>query len=434
MKSVQRQGHLIRSPYNTGMRLIFDIFGQTLRTLWGHKLRSFLTMFGIAWGVFSLLLLVGLGEGFRSGNKRQFDTLGENVMFIWSSRAPMMQGSFTALRQYYLTDRDYQDILQEAGSVGAVAPVIRRNDIRAVSDYFQSSGDLMGVPAMFNKIRYLPIKEGRWLNAMDVAQKRAVIVLGDETQRTLFPGRPAVGSTILLNGQQFEVIGTLQRIGHGDNNTQNLKCFMPFTTMREYFRLTNVGEAPDVISLIEYQPKTRALHEAARQEVHRIVARNHGFDPSNPDSFDEWDTVNTVDQVGKIFDAMNAFLGSVGLVTLGLGAIGIINIMLVAVADRTREIGLRKALGATNASIMFQFFVEGAFLTLLSGTIGIGLAAGLMALLAGVNLGDGFDPPKLVASTAALAVVSLAVAGVAAGLYPARRAAMLQPVEALRKE
>jgi putative ABC transport system permease protein len=434
MKSVQRQGHLIRGPYNVWMRLIFDIFGQTLRTLWGHKLRSFLTMFGIAWGVFSLLLLVGLGEGFRSGNKRQFDTLGENVMFIWSSRAPMMQGSFTALRQYYLTDRDYQDILQEAGSVGAVAPVIRRNDIRAVSDYFQSSGDLMGVPAMFNKIRYLPIKEGRWLNAMDVAQKRAVIVLGDETQRTLFPGRPAVGSTILLNGQQFEVIGTLQRIGHGDNNTQNLKCFMPFTTMREYFRLTNVGEAPDVISLIEYQPKTRALHEAARQEVHRIVARNHGFDPSNPDSFDEWDTVNTVDQVGKIFDAMNAFLGSVGLVTLGLGAIGIINIMLVAVADRTREIGLRKALGATNASIMFQFFVEGAFLTLLSGTIGIGLAAGLMALLAGVNLGDGFDPPKLVASTAALAVVSLAVAGVAAGLYPARRAAMLQPVEALRKE
>jgi putative ABC transport system permease protein len=416
------------------MRLIFDIFGQTLRTLWGHKLRSFLTMFGIAWGVFSLLLLVGLGEGFRSGNKRQFDTLGENVMFIWSSRAPVMQGSFTALRQYYLTDRDYLDILQEARSVGAAAPVIRRNDIRAVSDFFQSSGDLMGVPAMFNRIRYLPIKEGRWINEMDIAQKRAVIVLGDETQRTLFRGRPAVGSNILLNGVQFEVIGTLQRIGHGDNNTQNLKCFMPFSTMREYFRPTNVGESPDVITLIEYQPKTRVLHETARQEVHRIIARNHGFDPSNPDSFDEWDTVNTVDQVGKIFDAMNAFLGSVGLVTLGLGAIGIINIMLVAVADRTQEIGLRKALGATNASIMFQFFVEGAFLTLLSGTIGIGLAAGLMGLLSRVDLGDGFDPPKLVASTAALAVVSLAVAGVVAGLYPARRAAMLQPVEALRKE
>src|ERR1700689_1872211 len=115
----------------TGVRLILDIFGQTLRTLWGHKLRSFLTMFGIAWGVFSLLLLVGLGEGFRSGNKKQFDTLGENVMFIWSSRAPVMQGSFTALRQYYLTERDYQDILREARSVGTAAAGIRGNDISA---------------------------------------------------------------------------------------------------------------------------------------------------------------------------------------------------------------------------------------------------------------------------------------------------------------
>ena len=391
-------------------------------------------MFGIAWGVFSLLLLVGLGEGFRSGNKKQFDTLGENVMFLWSGRAPAVQGSFTALRQYYLTYRDYLDILRECRSVGAAAPVIKRNDIRAVSDFYQASGQILGVPASFDQIRYLPIQNGRWLNAMDDAQKRPVIVLGDEARRTLFFGRPAVGSTILLNGVQFEVIGTLQRIGHGDDNTQNLQCYVPFSTMREYFRPTNVGEAPDVISIIEYQPKTRALHEAAKQEVHKVIARNHGFDANNPDSFDEWDTVNTVDQVGKIFDAMNDFLGSVGLVTLGLGAIGIINIMLVAVADRTREIGLRKALGATNASIMFQFFVEGAFLTLLSGITGIAAAAGVMAALSGVSLGEGFDPPKLVARTAALAVAALAIAGVAAGLYPARRAALLQPVEALRKE
>src|SRR5712675_2275430 len=110
------------------MRLLFEISSQTLRTLWAHKLRSFLTMCGIAWGVGSLLLLVGLGEGFRSGNRKQFDELGENVMFIWSGRAPAVQGSFTALRQYYLTYRDYLDILRECRSVGKAAPVIRRND------------------------------------------------------------------------------------------------------------------------------------------------------------------------------------------------------------------------------------------------------------------------------------------------------------------
>jgi putative ABC transport system permease protein len=124
----------------------------------------------------------------------------------------------------------------------------------------------------------------------------------------------------------------------------------------------------------------------------------------------------------------------VGMVTLALGAIGIINIMLVAVADRTREIGLRKAVGATSGSIMFQFFVEGAFLTLLSGCIGIAGAAALMAAISGVNLPPGFDPPHIVPATAALAMLALAIAGVAAGLYPARRAAALEPVEALRKE
>jgi putative ABC transport system permease protein len=415
------------------VRLLFDIFGQTLRSLWAHKLRSFLTMFGIAWGVGSLLLLVGLGEGFRSGNRKQFDTIGENVMFIWSGRAPVMQGSFTALRQYYLTYRDYQDIVRECHSVRAADPVIGRSDIRAVSDFYQSSGRINGVPSAINQIRYLPINEGRWINDMDDAQRRAVIVLGDETRRTLFMGRPAVGSTILLNGIRFEVIGTLKRIGHGDNTNQNLQSYIPFNAMHEYFPPLNVGEADDVITFINYQPKSRALHATAKAEVHRVIARNHGFDPNNPDSFDEWDTIQTVDQIGKIFDAMNTFLGAVGLVTLTLGAIGIINIMLVAVADRTREIGLLKAVGATNRSIMFQFFVEGAFLTLLSGGIGMAAAAGLMRALSGVDMGN-FDPPKLVASTAALAIISLTVAGVAAGLYPARRAAMLEPVEALRKE
>ena len=416
------------------MRTVADIFSQIFRNLWSHKLRSFLTMFGIAWGVGSLLLLVGLGEGFRSGNRKQFDSIGENVLFIWSGRAPAVQGSFTALRQYYLTTRDYEDVLAECPSVGGATPVISRNDIRAVSDYFQAGGQINGVRPDFSRIRYVPINGGRWLNEMDEIQTRRVIVLGDETRRTLFSGRPSIGSTILLNGMRFEVIGTLERIGHGDNNTQNLKNYIPFSTMHEYFPPLNAGIDTNVISQINYQPRSRALHETAKQEVHKIIARNHGFDPRNLDSFDEWDTVKTVDQIGKIFDAMNMFLGSVGLVTLALGAIGIINIMLVAVADRTREIGLRKAVGATNSNIMFQFFVEGAFLTMLSGGFGIGGAAALMAALSKVSLGDGFDPPKLVASTAALAVISLGVAGVAAGLYPARRAALLEPVEALRKE
>lgn len=273
------------------MRILLEIFGQTLRTLWAHKLRSFLTMFGIAWGVGSLLLLVGLGEGFRSGNRKQFDEIGENVMFVWGGRAPTMNGSFTSLRQYYLTYRDYLDIVAKCPDVKLAAPVISRGDVRAVSDYYQSSGQLLGVPANFNEIRYLPISEGRWLNDLDVAQKRAVVVIGDEARRVLFPGWPSVGSTILLNGVRFQVIGALKRIGHGENNTRNLQIFMPFSVMRENFPPLKVGDIDDAISFVNYQPKTRDLHETAKQEVHKVLGANHHFDSSNPDSFDEWDTI-----------------------------------------------------------------------------------------------------------------------------------------------
>ena len=416
------------------MRVLLEIFGQTLRTLWAHKLRSFLTMFGIAWGVGSLLLLVGLGEGFRSGNRKQFDELGEDVMFIWGGRAPAMNGSFTSMRHYFLTHRDYQDMVTKCPDVRAVAPVIVRSDVRAVSEFYQSSGQLNGVPGNYNKIRYLPQADGRWLNDLDNDQKRPVMVLGDEVRKLLFPGRPSIGSIVLLNGIRFQVIGTLKRVGHGNNNDVNLRIFIPFNTMQQDFPPLNVGEIDNAISFIVYQPRTRPVHETAKLEIHKVIAINHGFRFDTPDAYDEWDSIRTADQVGKIFDAMNMFLGSVGLVTLSLGAIGIVNIMLVAVADRTREIGLRKALGATNHSIMFQFFTEGAFLTVLSGGIGIGGAAGLMAALGRLPAPPGWDPPKLVVSSAVLALCALTVAGVAAGLYPASQAAALQPVEALRKE
>src|SRR5512147_750754 len=165
------------------MRILGDIFRQTLRTLWAHKLRSFLTMFGIAWGVFSLLLLVGLGEGFRSGNRKQFDALGENVMFIWGGRAPVMDGSFTSLRWYYLTSKDYEDIMRDVPDLKDAVPVISRGDLRLVSDYFNTSGQVMGSFPKFNQLRYFPLADGRWMNDADNAEKRTVIILGDETRR-----------------------------------------------------------------------------------------------------------------------------------------------------------------------------------------------------------------------------------------------------------
>jgi putative ABC transport system permease protein len=415
------------------MQMVGDVFAQIFGTLWAHKLRSFLTMFGIAWGVGSLLLLVGLGEGFRTGNQRNLSEYGENIMMLFPGRAPAVAGSMNSARQYRLTYQDYLDIRKESPHIKAITPVLTTTEMHAVSEYASASGQLTGAEPQYNGIRYLPIKSGRWLNDLDENQKRYVVVLGDEMSRNLFPGRPALGAFILLNGYRFEVVGTLQRVGRGDDNSTNTRAYIPFQIMRSEFPLKG-EESYDAISSVNYQPRIADEHLIAQDEARRVIARNHHFDYHDEDAFEGWDTVKQAQMMGTIFDAMNEFLGTVGLVTLGLGAIGVVNIMLIAVTERTREIGLRKALGATNRSIMLQFFAEGILLTLVSGLIGMGFAGGLMALLGNINGPGGFDPPRLVPKTAMLAIASLTLAGVVAGLYPARKAARLEPVEALRQE
>jgi len=415
------------------MRTLLDIFGQIFRNLWAHKLRSFLTMFGIAWGVGSLLLLVGVGEGFRSGNKRELGEFGKDIMFIFPGRAPAVAGSMNSARSYLLTYQDYVDIRTQAPHVRNACPMLSRNDLHEVSEFASAGGEVLGVEQQLNEISYLPLKEGRWLNELDGTQKRNVVVLGDGVLKALFPGRPSLGSIVLINGYRFEVVGSMPHLGRGDNTWLNMRAYIPFQVMATYFPLKGENHE-NAISFIEYQPSATADHLLAQHDVRKIVARNHGLDANDENSFDGWDTIQESKMVGTIFDVMNMFLGAVGMVTLALGAIGVINIMLVAVSERTHEIGLRKALGATNRSILFHFFLEGLLLTLGSGLIGMGLAAGLMAMMGTVQGPGGFDPPKLVPMSAMLAIGSLTLAGVVAGLYPARKAAMLQPVEALRQE
>jgi putative ABC transport system permease protein len=414
------------------MRRFVDSFRQVLSAMWSHKLRSFLTMFGIAWGVGSLLLLVGLGEGFRAGTAKQLASFGEDYMQIYNGRVPALGGSQLSSRQYYLNYQDYLDI-RNSPKIRNAAPVIYRGDLRLVSEYGSSNGYVDGSEPQFADIRYQPLSQGRWPDWTDEAQRNNVCVIGSEFVRLLYPGRPALGNRLLINGVPFQVIGIIKSIGHGNNNDQNMRLVMPFSTMAVYFPMKGAGNA-NALKYVAYQPVRRQLHEQARKSVRAIVARNHNFDPETPDAFDDWDSIENAEMIGKISDAMDAFLGAVGLVTLALGAMGVVNIMLVSVAERTREIGLRKALGATRKSILFQFFMEGLMLTAISGGIGVAAAYGATKLFGLAPPIDGFELPHIYPATAALAIVSLATAGIVAGLLPAQRAAWLTPVEALRQE
>src|SRR5208282_3966542 len=270
----------------------------------------------------------------------------------------------------------------------------------------------------------------------DMAERRRVVVLGSKNALLLSLGHPMMGETITINDIAFSVVGRVEPVSHGNNDSENQKIYMPLTTMMELFAMKGDNVAQDALSSIQYQPAKRGDVTAAVAAVHGVIAERHGFDPSLTDAFEEWNTIHTQQMIAAIFNGMDIFLGSVGLVTLALGAVGIINIMLVSVTERTREIGVMKAVGATRRSIIAQFFWEGLLLTAISGLIGIGVSWVFMHLLQAVLTDKipGFDPPRIVPWSAALALCTLVLCGIAAGLYPASKAAALDPIEALRRE
>ncbi len=417
------------------MQTFSDTLGQVFRAIAANKLRTFLTMFGIAWGVGSLLVLVGLGEGFRSGQRRNLAKLGNDLVMMWDGTIPAVANQHTGMRPYQLTMGDAK-AMKQLSELRAVTVELTRNDLYEVSQWSNTSSKVMGVLPNYAEVRFIPMATGRFINDNDVAERRKVAVLGLKASSILFNGRPMLGERITINGTAFTVVGAVGKIARGNNDFDDRKVYLPVSTMQELFPLKGENIPEDALTSIQYQPTTKGDATAAVAAVHRVIGERHGFDPSMEDAFQEWDTIDEMKMVGAIFTAMDVFLGGVGIVTLGLGAVGIVNIMLVSVTERTHEIGLLKALGATKRSILAQFFWEGLLLTGISGLIGVLISGGFMALLqyALTDKMPGFDPPRLVPWSAALALGSLALAGVAAGLYPANKAAQLDPVEALRRE
>ena len=417
------------------MQSFSDILGQVFRAIAANKLRSFLTMFGIAWGVGSLLVLVGLGEGFRSGQHRQLSVLGNDIIMMFNGTIPAVPNQHTGMRPYELTLGD-EAALRQLPELRSTTIELALFGLYQVSQWSNTSSRVIGTEPNYPIVKFLPIEQGRYLDDADMADRRRVAVLGLKAAKLLFPGRPLLGDTVTINGIAFTVIGQAGKISRGTGDGADQRIYIPVSTMQELFPLKGDNVPRDALTSIQFQQTRKGDSVAALAAADRVIARRHGFDPSLTDAFNQFDSIQEERMIGVIFNAMDVFLGGVGIVTLGLGAVGIINIMLVSVTERTREIGILKAVGATKRSIVAQFFWEGLLLTGISGVIGVAVSAGFMWLLQQflTDKMPGFDPPRLVPWSAALAVGSLAVCGVAAGLYPASKAAELDPVEALRRE
>jgi putative ABC transport system permease protein len=391
-------------------------------------------MFGITWGVMALLLLGSIGEGFRQGQRKQMAQFRTDLVFIWGGRISSAASAGLTERWLQLSDEDCRVILRRCPLVRACSPVLNRFNLRAESPAHDVNPRVAGVWPSFAEIRYLPLAQGRFLNEGDVAEGRKVAVLGEQVFQQLFPGGRGVGQQIRLNQVPFDVIGRLAPIGKDGRGGPNTEIFVPVDAMLRYFPHFRAAVYPRAVNHLILQPVAPARHKEASEEARAILAERHGFDPKDRDAIDEWDTVAGVERVEKVFRAMDFFLGSVGLVTLALGSIGVMNIMLISVSERTHEIGVRKALGATSRDILVLFLLEGLTIGLLSGAAGLLLGWGISWGLRQAPMPEGFQPPTVTWPLGLLACAILGLVAVEAAAIPARRAALLPPAEAIRDE
>jgi putative ABC transport system permease protein len=415
---------------------IREIFRQTLSALWESKLRSFLTMFGIVWGITSVILLVGLGIGFNVDQKQHLRSIGTDIAIIFGGKTGMQAGGYAAGRDISLTVDDAIAIQQRAPLVKTVSPEIRRT-VSEVSQWNAASRPVRGVWPEYQRFRSLTVDQGRLMSEDDEANARRVILLGADANRQLFPGKPVIGQKMLVAGYEYTVIGVLANkkqngsYGSGPDNTQ---LFAPYSSMARDFPPTDPGIERGYVNNIVVEPISPDLHEKALDEVKRIIAERHHYDPEDKEALWIWDTLDGSKFTERIFSVMTFFFGAVALLTLALGGIGVMNIMLVAVTERTREIGVRKALGATAVDIRRQFLVESAIITIVSGAAGLTVGVGVCLLMRLVPLPD-FVPHPVISPVAIItSLATLTVITLFAGTYPALRAANLSPMECLRTE
>ena len=415
---------------------LLEITRQTLATFKAHKMRVFLTMFGIVWGIASVILLVGLGRGFSVDQQKRMETLGKDLVIIWGGRTSSQVGGLAAGREITLTVDDAEIIRDECYLVKNVSPELRRA-IPEVSQFNSANREVVGIWPAFQSFRSLRLGDGRLITEEDEAEGRRVVILGDAARKQLFSGKPAIGANLQIKGVPYTVIGVLKKKTQNSNYSgpDNDFLFAPYSAVaRDFPRPEKPGIVRGYVNDIVFEVSSPDEHEATVQQVRRSLGRAHHFDENDKDALFVWDTMDGAKLVANIFTVITIFFGCVAIITLCLGGIGVMNIMLVSVTERTREIGVRKAMGATRGDILRQFFAESAILTVVSGVLGVTAGMVLCAAMSAIPLPDFVPHPIVSGASIVASVLTLSIITLTAGMYPAQRAAEMTPVDSLRFE
>src|SRR6516162_744804 len=411
-----------------------DLLRDTFATLWAHKRRTLLTMFGIAWGIISITLMVAAGEGLGRGIQKQQENFGKDVMIVFAGRTSMQAGGTRSGRAVHWMEEDYKEVAKEAPSCKYVLPELG-NNVKVHSAFNSGDLDVVGSLPPFTEIRSITVAQGRFYNYEDNEEGRRVAFLGSDTKKQLFADRDALGQTVELNEIPYTVIGVMKTKDQNSSydGVDIRKIFIPFNSMKRDFP----NKPPAVEHTVDRMlaaPWSLETHPTCVRQIRKTLGRLHNFDPRDEEAAPIWDTVKNAQANRMIFVGMEVFMGAVGVATIFLGGIGVMNVMLVSVRERTREIGVRKALGATRRSILRQFFLETVFVVFLSGGIGLIISYGFCGLVNLAPMPPFFSGMLTSWKIAAISIALLGVISILSALYPANRAASVDPIEALRFE
>ena len=408
-----------------------NYFRQFLRDVRAQKLRMFLTLFGLIWGTAAVTLLLAFGEGLGAQVKKQQKGLGENIVIAWPSRTSRPWQGLPRGRRVQVTREDVEAIRSQVPQITYLSGEISADDAKVRFGGKTVVPSVVGSNPEFAPMRnVIPAAGGRFYNDEDMNLRRRVVFIGDELARDLFgaqaEGKSPIGQTLYIDAVPFQVIGVMQPKGQDSSYSgrDKDKAFVPYTTLQAMYGFKYVDN-------FVFQLANAGESEVVKKQVLALLGGKYRFDPEDEEAIGMWDTTEGMKFMDVFFSVFNTFLGVVGAMTLVVGGIGVSNIMNVAVEERTKEVGIKMALGAKKRYVLGQFLTETLLITLVGGIVGFAISWSLCAVFP-AQFEEYVGRPEISFKVALVTTAILGSIGLLAGWFPARTAANLKPVEALR--